>query len=497
MELILQKLPEDKNLKIASLASLLLFFLLGIAFLRSSYQTIPSNIFNGAMFLVFVVVVGYVIKVLKKPQEIKSSSIDSVANIDKKVVEDEVESKESKPIAIKPNSSINFDSVVGIEYVKDELLEIVDFIKNPKKYRDLGISLPKGVLLVGPPGVGKTLVAKALATESNVPFFYQSGASFTQIYVGMGAKKVQELFNEAKKSSPAIIFIDEIDSIGGHRGKSDERDATLNQLLTELDGFIDSSGVILIGATNRVESLDEALLRSGRFDRRVYLELPNLQDREKLINYYLKNQKHLLDIDKVSQEIAGFSGASVATLINEAKLSMIRRNSKVLEYIDILDVKDRVIFGNRSRFFTKDEKEILSIYKSAKAYIAKDINSKLDKFTLYNEYVDINFIKILSKDDLHLQLKYYLSGYVACRVIKNQIYSISKDDIARAKKLANKYVNEYCMSDSFICSSDDVERVLQDINYELKTKVDFSKIEKLSAIMFEKESLSRDELEEN
>ena len=191
------------------------------------------------------------------------------------------------------HSNITFEDIAGIEEIKEELEEVVDFLNNPKKYQKFDVTLPKGVLLVGPPGVGKTLIAKAVAGEADVPFFYQSGASFVHIYVGMGAKKVRELFNTAKRNAPSIIFIDEIDAVGKQRGlgSNDEREATLNELLTQMDGFTSSSGVMVIAATNKIEVLDEALLRAGRFDRRVFLNLPNRIDREKILKLYLKKQK--------------------------------------------------------------------------------------------------------------------------------------------------------------------------------------------------------------
>ena len=246
-------------------------------------------------------------------------------------------------------SNVTFKDVAGIKDVKEELEEIIDFLKEPQKYRDLDIRLPKGVLLVGPPGVGKTLMAKAVAGEANVPFFYQSGASFVHIYVGMGAKRVSELFKKAKQTAPSIIFIDEIDAVGKSRGefRNDEREATLNQLLTEMDGFEDSSGVIVIGATNKIEMLDEALLRAGRFDRRIHISLPDLEDRIQTLALYLAHKPNKVNIEKVARMTVGFNSAALDTLTNEAAIFAMREGRTVVETSDLEAVKEKVLLGKR------------------------------------------------------------------------------------------------------------------------------------------------------
>ena len=239
-----------------------------------------------------------------------------------------------KDFVITPTTAnVTFKDVAGISEVKEELQEIVDFLKNPSKYKDFGINLPKGVLLVGPPGVGKTLIAKALAGEAGVPFFYQSGSSFVQMYVGVGAKRVRDLFSKAKASAPSIIFIDEIDAIGKARGnlRNDEREATLNQLLTEMDGFEGSEGVIVIGATNKVELLDEALLRAGRFDRRIFVELPGLKDREEILKVHLINKPFKGNVENIAKMTVGFSGAALASLVNEASIYALKKGKRYLE----------------------------------------------------------------------------------------------------------------------------------------------------------------------
>jgi len=244
---------------------------------------------------------------------------------------------------------VSFKDVAGIQDVKEELEEIVDFLKNPARYKRYGITLPKGVLLVGPPGVGKTMIAKAVAGEASVPFFYQSGATFVQIYVGMGAKRVKELFSQAKANAPSIIFIDEIDAVGRARGgmRNDERESTLNQLLTEMDGFEDSSGVIVIAATNKIDIIDEALLRSGRFDRRIFISLPDKNDRLEILKAYMRNKPTEVDLESLANMSVGFSGAALATFVNEAAINALRRGSTILELGDFVAVRQKVLMGKK------------------------------------------------------------------------------------------------------------------------------------------------------
>ncbi|MBE0496209.1 MAG: ATP-dependent metallopeptidase FtsH/Yme1/Tma family protein, partial [Campylobacterales bacterium] len=285
-------------------------------------------------------------------------------------------------------STVSFKDVAGIEGVKEELSEIVDFLKYPSKYRSFGITLPKGVLLVGPPGVGKTMIAKAVAGEANVPFFYQSGASFVQIYVGMGAKRVRELFAKAKSYAPSIVFIDEIDAVGKARGgmRNDEREATLNQLLTEIDGFEDSSGVMVIAATNRIEMIDEALLRSGRFDRRIFLPMPDFEDRQKILRTYLKGKPSSVDVEEVARMSVGFSGAALATFVNEAAINALRRGGVSIVLEDFQAVRDKVLLGkHKVMSLSETEKRIQASYQAAKALCAHWFEVEFDKVTLMND----------------------------------------------------------------------------------------------------------------
>ncbi|NPA64984.1 MAG: ATP-dependent metallopeptidase FtsH/Yme1/Tma family protein, partial [Epsilonproteobacteria bacterium] len=282
-------------------------------------------------------------------------------------------------------SSVTFDDVAGVDEVKEELEEIIDFLKNPQKYRSFGVRMPKGVLLVGPPGVGKTLIAKAVAGEAGVPFFYQSGSAFVQIYVGMGAKRVRELFKKAKEVAPSIVFIDEIDAVGKARGgmRNDEREATLNQLLTEMDGFDDNGGVIVIGATNKIEVLDEALLRPGRFDRRIFVSLPNKKERARILEIYLRSIPHAVEVERLADMTVGFSGAALSSFVNEAALHALRRGGGVVRLEDFEAVREKVLFGKKKILsFGEREKEIQAIYQAAKALAAYWWGEEFDKLGL-------------------------------------------------------------------------------------------------------------------
>ncbi|CUU69375.1 atpase ec atp-dependent Zn protease [Campylobacter hyointestinalis subsp. hyointestinalis] len=406
------------------------------------------NIFIWILFFTFLIFAFFGFKFIKKGllKETKNS-----------LPQDDLNSMVTS--AITPSiSNVMFKDVAGIDEVKVELMEIVDFLKNPKAYKDLGIKMPKGVLMVGPPGVGKTLVAKAVAGEANVPFFYQSGASFVQIYVGMGAKRVRELFAKAKAYAPSIIFIDEIDAAGKIRGsgRSDEREATLNQLLTEMDGFEDNSGVIVIAATNKIEVIDEALLRSGRFDRRIFLGLPDLKDRTAILESYLKNKKHQVDIANLAVSTTGFSGAGLATLTNEAAINAFRNKRDFLNEDDFNEVKNRVLFGKKKlHSLSKDEKEIQSLYKAARAVAAYKLGIKFERISLLEDHTLQSDDFLESKTVLLSKIKVLLAGMAALRVYKNELYTNSNLDLVAAKELARKLIFDYSMNEKF--SSNDAE----------------------------------------
>ncbi|MEZ4808435.1 MAG: ATP-dependent zinc metalloprotease FtsH [Flavobacteriales bacterium] len=278
------------------------------------------------------------------------------------------------------STNVNFNDVAGLDEAKEELQEIVDFLKNPKKYTDLGAKIPKGALLVGPPGTGKTLLAKAVAGEANVPFFSLSGSDFVEMFVGVGASRVRDLFKQAKEKAPSIIFIDEIDAIGRARGRSvsmganDERENTLNQLLTEMDGFGTNSGVILIGATNRADVLDRALMRAGRFDRQIFVDMPDLNEREEILKVHLKPLKLdiTVDVSFLARQTPGFSGADLANICNEAALIAARKKKKSVDKQDFLDAVDRVIGGleKKNKIITLGEKQAIAYHEAGHATVS-------------------------------------------------------------------------------------------------------------------------------
>lgn len=387
--------------------------------------------------------------------------------------------------SIKPViSNISFDDVAGVDDVKLELSEIVDFLKNPKKYKDFGIKMPKGVLMVGPPGVGKTLIAKAVAGEASVPFFYQSGASFVEIYVGMGAKRVRELFSRAKMMSPSIIFIDEIDAVGKARGEISnvERDNTLNQLLTQMDGFEDNSGVIVIAATNKIELMDPALLRSGRFDRRVFLSLPDLKDRLKILEIYMSDKKHKADLSVIAKATVGFSGAALETLVNEAAINALRREAKEVEESDFFAVLNKVLTGKKKILsFSEEEKKIQATYQAAKALCAYYFDVGFDKITLIEDRFKEYEKHIKSKSELLNKIKVHLAGSCAMRLICNETYTNSQNDLLRVKELVN-FMLSFDMSDDF--SLDEQKKELEKYIESMKDK-----ILKLADLLLEKEKL--------
>jgi len=392
-------------------------------------------------------------------------------------------------------STINFSHVAGIEDVKEELEEIIDFLRFPQKYKSFDIRLPKGVLLIGPPGVGKTLIAKAVAGEAGVPFFYQSGASFVQIYVGMGAKRVAELFTKAKEMSPSIIFIDEIDAVGKSRGglNNDEREATLNQLLTEMDGFEESSGVMVIAATNKIEVLDEALLRAGRFDRRVHIPLPNFSERLATLELYLKNKSHTIDVKKVAQITIGFNSAAIATLINEAALYALSQKKNSIETSDVEAVKEKVLLGkHKIKTFNSEEKKIQSLYQSAKAVSATWLEVEYEKIGLLSSDFIPHHGEILSKTLLENEIKVLLAGRVATQAKYGELFSNAKEDIYRAKLLTQQIIEEFVMSDEFFGTANYGEQLLQDATAEVTSILQKLNpvIEKVEAYLYEYEAIT-------
>lgn len=415
-----------------------------------------SGLYDLLSFLVIIVAFGFLYRLMQQNRLQQLRHIRAASKSD--------DTPDLEPVQAL-TSNVTFADVAGIKDVKEELEEIIDFLKAPQKYRDLDIRLPKGVLLVGPPGVGKTLISKAVAGEANVPFFYQSGASFVHIYVGMGAKRVSQLFKKAKQMAPSIVFIDEIDAVGKSRGefRNDEREATLNQLLTEMDGFEESSGVIVIGATNKIEMLDEALLRAGRFDRRIHISLPDLEDRAKTLELYLAHKPNKVDIDLVARMTVGFNSAALDTLTNEAAIFAMRAGRSVVETSDFEAVKEKVLLGKRKILsFTEEEREIQAVYQAAKALIATWLDVEYEKIGIVNTRLLNQEHEILSKSQLLSRIKVYLAGSIATKLHYNEQYTNASSDIAQAKEIVRKVVYEYVMSDNFIVTTQQEEELLRE-----------------------------------
>jgi len=427
-------------------------------------STFLSDISSG--IILFLMIFAFILYLRKKDMQVR----DKIEEKRTKQQAFDMDNFMSTPI--KPAvSNITFKDVAGINEVKEELAEIVDFLKNPVKYKNFGIKLPKGVLLVGPPGVGKTMIAKAVAGEANVPFFYQSGSSFVQIYVGIGAKRVRELFAYAKRYAPSIIFIDEIDAVGKARGglRNDERESTLNQLLSEMDGFEDSSGVIVIAATNKIEVLDEALLRSGRFDRRVFVSLPDKIEREAIINIYLKDKKHKVDTKNIAEITVGFSGAALSTLVNEAAINALRRGSKLIEESDFYEVRDKVLLGKKKILsFSNNEKDIQALYQSAKALCAYWFDVSFDKVSIISDGIKDIDKEIESKSAMLSKIKVYLAGMTATELFYQDKFSNASNDLQKAKDLANLMVEKYGMGSSIYPNRLDSANILEEAKEDVK-----------------------------
>ena len=450
---------ENKNYKILKEAySNEEIFNLGIIEYRED-ETVFIEDMMLFLFLIFILYLIYTTKhAQKNHEEFILSEKDSTSAIETQVIQAQ-------------HSSVNFSDVAGVEDAKVELKEIIDFLKNPLKYKKFDISLPKGVLLVGPPGVGKTLIAKAVAGEANVPFFYQSAASFVQIYVGMGAKRVSELFVKAKEMSPSIIFIDEIDAVGKSRGgeNNEEREATLNQLLTEMDGFEESSGVMVIAATNKIELLDDALLRAGRFDRRVHIGLPDFKERVETLKLYLKSKKHNINIENASKVTIGFNSAALATLINESALNALRLNKDIIEDEDVEAVREKVLLGKfKIQNFSVPERRIQALYQAAKAITASWLEVEFEKIGILSSHFIPHHNKILSRTALENELKVLLAGRVATKNYYGELFSNAKDDIQSARILSHQIVEEFFMTENYISLPNQEVQILADASDEVE-----------------------------
>ncbi|MEA1892100.1 MAG: ATP-dependent metallopeptidase FtsH/Yme1/Tma family protein [Campylobacterota bacterium] len=393
-------------------------------------------------------------------------------------------------------SDVTFSDIGGISDVKVELEEIIDFMKNQKRYKSFGVRMPRGVLLVGPPGVGKTMIAKAVAYEAGVPFYYQSGASFVQIYVGMGAKRVHELFSAAKNSSPSIIFIDEIDAVGKKRDgqRNDEREATLNQLLTEMDGFESQSGIVVIAATNKIDVLDSALLRAGRFDRRIFVELPTIRERASILEKYLDRVPHKLEVKQVANMTVGFNGASLAALVNEAALLALRQNDFQVTIEHFHQVKDKVMFGKkRLQMLSEKQKKYRVTYQAAKVLCATYFDLPFEKLMLSNEKLTPSIDEPLIKHELEARVKMLLAGIVASEIKYGEHASNAKIDLDEAKELVKKMLKDYGMGKSLISHDEEVKVLIDRLSGETKLLLESlsDAMEIVESILNERESISK------
>ncbi len=465
---------------------------------RSVPVSVPSpvveEVVDAGIILTLIFFVGYILYYLRQQRR-------EPIPIKHQIQIAPMEQPQDLKYEISPQvSNVTFRDVAGIDEVKEELEEIIDFLKNSKKYTEFGVRMPKGVLLVGPPGVGKTLIAKAVAGEAGVPFFYQSGSAFVQIYVGMGAKRVRELFAKAKEMAPSIIFIDEIDAVGKARGgmRNDERESTLNQLLTEMDGFESSQGVIVIGATNKIEVLDEALLRPGRFDRRVFISLPNKDERKRILEIYLRKIPHNVDIDRVAQMSVGFSGAALASLVNEAALAALKKGKRRVELEDFEEVKDKVLFGKKKILvFSEREKEIQSIYQAAKALVAYWYGMDIERISLIDTRLKEVDKEIVSRSEYLAKIKVYLAGFVALELFFGEKFSNAAEDLHRAKALAEEMVHHYGMGESLFAQSADVMHILQEAQDELKKYLTSHQnlVQRIAGVLRQKEIITKEDIQ--
>lgn len=449
--------------------------------------------------------------------------------------------KSTGKLAEKESIKVSFKDVAGLEGAKEEVMEIVDFLKNPKKYTALGGKIPKGALLVGPPGTGKTLLAKAVAGEANVPFFSISGSDFVEMFVGVGASRVRDLFRQAKEKSPCIVFIDEIDAVGRARGKNvgfssnDERENTLNQLLTEMDGFDSNSGVIILAATNRADILDKALLRAGRFDRQIHVDLPDLNERVEIFKVHLKNLKLEpdFDVEFLAKHTPGFSGADIANVCNEAALTAARRNKKVIDKQDFLDAVDRIVGGleRKTMIITPEEKRSIAHHEAGHATVSWFLKyaNPLFKVTIVPRGQALGAAwylpeerKLETREQLMDEMCALLGGRVAEEIVNGQPSTGALNDLERLTKTAYAMVTYYGMSEnvgtlSFYDSSGSrgydltkpySERTAETIDKEVKDLIGFvhdrtykllmehkEGFERLAALLLEKEVIFAEDLE--
>ena len=448
--------------------------------------------------------------------------------------------KSNTKVYVKSAEGIKFDDVAGEDEAKENLQEVVNYLHDPSKYQDIGASMPKGILLVGPPGTGKTMLAKAVAGEANVPFFSMSGSEFVEMFVGMGASKVRDLFRQAKEKAPCIVFIDEIDAIGkkrdGQLGGNDEREQTLNQLLTEMDGFEGNTGVIILAATNRPESLDPALTRPGRFDRRVPVELPDLKGREEILKVHAKKIKIAEDVDfnKVARMASGASGAELANIVNEAALRAVRDGRRFATQADLEESIEVVIAGyqKKNAIMTDHEKKIVAYHEIGHALVAamQTHSAPVQKITIvprtsgalgYTMQVEEGNHYLMTKEEMENKIATLTGGRAAEEVAFGSVTTGASNDIEQATKLARAMITRYGMSDDFgmvaletvtnqylggdaslACSADTQTKIDQQVVELVKREHDKAvdiltanreKLDRLAAFLYEKETITGEE----
>lgn len=448
--------------------------------------------------------------------------------------------KSNAKVYVPSTQGIHFSDVAGEDEAKESLSETVDYLHNPKKYSDVGASMPKGVLLVGPPGTGKTMLAKAVAGEANVPFFSMSGSEFVEMFVGMGASKVRDLFSQAKEKAPCIVFIDEIDAIGkkrdGQFSSNDEREQTLNQLLTEMDGFQENIGVIILAATNRPETLDPALTRPGRFDRRVPVELPDLAGREAILKVHAKKIKTADDVNfhTIARMASGASGAELANIINEAALRAVRNNRTVVNESDLEESIETVIAGyqKKNAVLSDSEKKVVAYHEIGHALVAamQSHSAPVQKITIiprtsgalgYTMQVDQGDKYLLTKQELENKIATFTGGRAAEELVFGEITTGASNDIEQATKLARAMITRYGMSEDFdmvaletvsnqylggdaslACSADtqnEIDRKVVELvkrQHEKASKIladNRGKLDELAKYLYEKETITGEE----
>lgn len=448
--------------------------------------------------------------------------------------------KSNAKVYVPSTQGIHFSDVAGEDEAKESLSEIVDYLHNPKKYSDVGASMPKGVLLVGPPGTGKTMLAKAVAGEANVPFFSMSGSEFVEMFVGMGASKVRDLFSQAKEKAPCIVFIDEIDAIGkkrdGQFSSNDEREQTLNQLLTEMDGFQENIGVIILAATNRPETLDPALTRPGRFDRRVPVELPDLAGREAILKVHAKKIKTADDVNfhTIARMASGASGAELANIINEAALRAVRNNRTVVNESDLEESIETVIAGyqKKNAVLSDSEKKVVAYHEIGHALVAamQSHSAPVQKITIiprtsgalgYTMQVDQGDKYLLTKQELENKIATFTGGRAAEELVFGEVTTGASNDIEQATKLARAMITRYGMSEDFdmvaletvsnqylggdaslACSADtqnEIDRKVVELvkrQHEKASKIladNRGKLDELAKYLYEKETITGEE----